>query len=389
MSNTTEEPYIQKNTLFTYKKQIQTILILFVLCFSTFPNTPKAQAQDVVNQEIILTERITETVAPLSANITIKEVRTPALETIKYTVSSGDSLSKIANKYKDLGVTVESLQWSNNITDSLIFTGNVLEISPGPGLIHKAGKDENLKDIARKYKKINDQTSEEDVQKALKEIADINALSQKSDSNEYIVEEGKKLIIPGGSIPEKPKAQVQVTVQPKPEIKEVKETPQKQIAKKEVKKTHPAVGSPKPEKTEGIASKEDSNSCAMGWPVRDGYLNGQVSQGIYPGHNGLDLWSKQKDPKLVAVAHGVVDYVGDEKGGGGKVVRITFDNGIKAKYAHTVGDFKVKKDDRVVPGQELATMGRTGIATGVHLHIELYSKEKKLLDPQVCLRRPQ
>lgn len=57
-------------------------------------------------------------------------------------------------------------------------------------------------------------------------------------------------------------------------------------------------------------------------------------------------------------------------------------------------DVLVKKGDTVVPGQEIARVGASGVATGPHLHLEIHDASKgdtqvaeiaTLLDPQPWL----
>lgn len=48
------------------------------------------------------------------------------------------------------------------------------------------------------------------------------------------------------------------------------------------------------------------------------------------------------------------------------------DNGYYSLYCH-LSDKKVNEGDRVNKGQVIGTMGRTGLATGVHLHFSIWS----------------
>ena len=51
-------------------------------------------------------------------------------------------------------------------------------------------------------------------------------------------------------------------------------------------------------------------------------------------------------------------------------VKIDFGNGYIATYMH-LSDVKVNKGDKVEKGQVIGIMGRTGSATGIHLHFQV------------------
>lgn len=140
----------------------------------------------------------------------------------------------------------------------------------------------------------------------------------------------------------------------------------------QIKKVVPTVA----QKAAPLQPVQNTNKMFI-WPVA-GNL-GEVSRGLQPGHTGIDIWSNAS-PFVVAMAPGTVTSTGWENGGGGYVVRVKFDNGYLGLYAHTVGNFQVSPGQHVVSGQALATMGRTGNATGVHLHIELYDPAGHLLN---------
>ena len=68
--------------------------------------------------------------------------------------------------------------------------------------------------------------------------------------------------------------------------------------------------------------------------------------------------------------HNGMDLVGAN--GGGYWIAITT-NGIEHRYFHLKeGSIKVKKGDNVVKGEVIATMGKTGNATGNNLHFAIY-----------------
>lgn len=60
---------------------------------------------------------------------------------------------------------------------------------------------------------------------------------------------------------------------------------------------------------------------------------------------------------------------------GGKVIHIKHDNGCVTEYAH-LDTWVVKKGDKVKMGQKIGTMGKSGNASGEHLHLGVYKGNK-------------
>ena len=94
-------------------------------------------------------------------------------------------------------------------------------------------------------------------------------------------------------------------------------------------------------------------------------------------HNGIDIAAKLGNPVL-APADGVVIFSG-VKNGYGNAVEIDHGNGYVSLLAHH-SRLLVKAGDIVTKATHIALAGRTGIATGVHVHVEL-RKDGKLINP--------
>jgi murein DD-endopeptidase MepM/ murein hydrolase activator NlpD len=84
-------------------------------------------------------------------------------------------------------------------------------------------------------------------------------------------------------------------------------------------------------------------------------------------HNGIDLKTLPRDTIRAAFA-GIVRVSLDARGFGNVVV-IRHYNGLETLYAHNSKNF-VKSGDRVAAGESIALTGRTGRASGDHLHLE-------------------
>ena len=85
-------------------------------------------------------------------------------------------------------------------------------------------------------------------------------------------------------------------------------------------------------------------------------------------HLGIDLRSP-KGSSIFAADAGVVTFAG-YKGSYGNIVKIDHGNGLETRYAHC-SSMCVNVGDAVEKGQVIATVGRTGNATGNLLHYEV------------------
>lgn len=94
-------------------------------------------------------------------------------------------------------------------------------------------------------------------------------------------------------------------------------------------------------------------------------------------HNGLDIGCRVQT--IVSAARGVVSRTGFDPKGLGNYVKLLHGNGYETTYGHL-------SEVWVVPGQildlsqPLGVAGKTGLATGVHLHYEI-RKHGRLADP--------
>ena len=90
---------------------------------------------------------------------------------------------------------------------------------------------------------------------------------------------------------------------------------------------------------------------------------GERNGGQYSDH--IIIAGGEGDP-VFAVEDGTITYTGFESGCGNCVV-LTLDGGVFVKYGH-LKEIKVSEGDSVRAGGEIASMGRTGGATGVNLY---------------------
>lgn len=114
------------------------------------------------------------------------------------------------------------------------------------------------------------------------------------------------------------------------------------------------------------------------WPVD----SARMTRGFMPKkkrpHLGIDLAAPKGTP-ILASQGGTVIYAGREFRGYGKMVLIESGEGWATLYAH-FDKILVVEGQKVRQGEVIGAMGRTGRATGVHLHFEV-RKDRGPVDP--------
>lgn len=121
-----------------------------------------------------------------------------------------------------------------------------------------------------------------------------------------------------------------------------------------------------------------------GWPVERRVVVVSSEFGARRGrsrHQGIDL-SAPKGTPVSATAVGVVSFAG-RSGDFGKMVVVDHGNGWQTAYAH-LKRIKVRDGERVKRGEVIGTVGKSGNATGHHLHYEV-RRHGKAIDPRPFL----
>jgi murein DD-endopeptidase MepM/ murein hydrolase activator NlpD len=103
------------------------------------------------------------------------------------------------------------------------------------------------------------------------------------------------------------------------------------------------------------------------WPV-DGQVSSKFGRRRMGWHRGIDIKADLGTP-VAAAATGVV-VASTYQTRYGRVVKIEHPNGFMTVYAHNDQNL-VEAGDRVMLGQPIAAVGRTGRATAHHLHFEI------------------
>lgn len=257
-----------------------------------------------------------------------------------YIVQKDDTLSEIAELFD---VSENTIKWENNLGNSLK-VGTELRILPVAGVTHTIKKGEKIESIAKKY------------DAEAQHIIIFNNLDEK------ILEVGKQLVIPNGVI-------IPEVVVEKVEKNKQEKSKSKKSDKKEKSKTISQASA-----TAGYYARPTSGHFNSEFGVRVHPITGRKTT-----HFGIDFSGGVGTP-IVAAASGTVItnyYCGN---GYGICVEIQHDNGTKTRYAHTSKVY-VSAGEKVVQGEKIADIGKTGNVTGAHLHFEIIKLNGSRLNP--------
>jgi murein DD-endopeptidase MepM/ murein hydrolase activator NlpD len=106
--------------------------------------------------------------------------------------------------------------------------------------------------------------------------------------------------------------------------------------------------------------------------------------GIWRRHKGTDYAAAMGTP-VRAIGDGVVIFAG-RKGGYGNTIDVRHRNGFVSRYGHLRNFAKgIKRGTRVTIGSTIGAVGRTGLATGPHLHFEVLVNGVQR-DPKIALQ---
>jgi len=120
-----------------------------------------------------------------------------------------------------------------------------------------------------------------------------------------------------------------------------------------------------------------ASRTTSGYGLRADPFDGHLAE-----HAGLDLAAPAGD-SITAAAAGVVKRAG-RRGGYGQAVEIDHGGGVTTLYAHASA-LLVRPGDHVEAGEQIGRVGRTGHATGSHLHFEL-RQDGRAIDPRPALK---
>ena len=105
------------------------------------------------------------------------------------------------------------------------------------------------------------------------------------------------------------------------------------------------------------------------WPVRGGVLTSRFGTRNGSNHHGIDIGARRGTP-IRAAGPGTVKFSGWGPTGYGLMIIIKHPGNLTTVYAHNSRNL-VKKGSQVKRGQMIARVGKTGRATGPHVHFEV------------------
>lgn len=259
-------------------------------------------AQDLTAQESIL--RPTNTVK------TIVPTDRPRSEVVTYNVTSGDTLSTVAEKY---GVSIDSVKWANGMSgEPNLQTGQELKIPPVTGVVHQVKAGDTLASVAKAYS-ADAQT-----------IADF-PFNYVDDTLE--VRPGQTLFVPNGSIP----TPVATKVSPRIPVR---------------------------------SGTFVAGSGRLSWPIPK-----KINQYFSWYHPAIDNGAPQGTPIYAAAAGTVIDAKTQNYGFGIYCI-IDVGDGMTVAYAH-MSSRTCSMGQTVSKGEYIGAVGMTGRSTGPHLHFEV------------------
>lgn len=246
---------------------------------------------------------------------------------LEYTVAPGDTLSSVSEKF---GVSEDTVRWQNNLTRDQIKVGQVLQILPVTGVLHKVQKGDTIYSIAKKY--------DADPQA----IVDFPFNTFANDET-FELAIGQTIVVPEGVKPA-----------------DIVSSP---VAR--VRQTTPNAGAV-------------SGSGNFAWPTA-----GTITQNFSWYHPGVDI-ANRAAPDVLAADSGIVVYAACIPGGYGCHVIVDHGNGFRTLYAHFQRIY-VSVGQGVARGAAVGKMGSTGRSTGTHLHFEI-TKNGAKLNPLTVLK---
>jgi murein DD-endopeptidase MepM/ murein hydrolase activator NlpD len=256
-------------------------------------------------------------------SVATEESKLIETEVKTYVVQEGDTLYDIAYRFR---ISVVTLVHANDITDpDAIRPGSRLQIPPVSGLVYKVKAGDTIASIAEEYKA--------DPQ----DIIDFNYLFPP-----LKLAVGNKLIVPFAQVP-----------QPTPVY------------------TASSTSGYLP------SSSGSCSSASFSWPVTSRVINRGWMGSYHPA------WDLQASYETVrAVGSGKVVRVSWQSWGYGLYVDVDHGGGWITRYAH-LSRFVAGLGKQVSRGQAIAVSGRTGWATGPHLHLEVRCNGKPVVPSMV------
>lgn len=134
----------------------------------------------------------------------------------------------------------------------------------------------------------------------------------------------------------------------------------------------PGVSPSRPPKSKSKSvpkTKTASTRKKLLWPVKGGVLTSRFGTRNGKNHHGIDIGARRGTP-IRAAERGTVEFSGWGPTGYGLMIIIKHPGKLTTVYAHNSRNL-VRKGNRVKRGQRIARVGKTGRASGPHVHFEV------------------
>ena len=131
-----------------------------------------------------------------------------------------------------------------------------------------------------------------------------------------------------------------------------------------------------------VQMRGSSETVRFHWPVSVPIVNQPYSPKHNADHEGIDIGGRKGTP-IFSAAPGRVIYTGRDFRGYGLMVIVEHNDEWATLYGH-FSKIKAHTGQYVEQGQTIGLMGRTGRASGVHLHFEIL-RNKQPVDPLLYL----
>jgi len=258
-----------------------------------------------------------------SSDITRKHV-------ITHLVKEDETLWSIADKY---GLSTDTIKWSNGMDDSgTVIPGQGLYILPMDGIYYTVQDGDTLSSISEKYK------------------SDQSEIEKWNDFSSEGLSLGRKIILPGGTVPPPPKPVVTA--------------PTTDNSSSSYSNSY---YSPEPD----YGASSAGGSGQFSWPTSGIFISQYFGATDFnPWHTGIDLDSRSGWDIFASDGGTVVLAEWGWGGGYGNHIIIDHGNGYQTLYGH-LSNLDVSVGQTVSKGQRIGTMGSTGWSTGPHLHFEI------------------